>query len=322
MVIGVDETGTFKLKSGNEFGLVTLVTVTDQEWGSFQTFINTNFPKTFGQVKGSNISINQREKILKYIGKRSEIRYTAIIFDLNFGSARIVEAHKINQIVKIQDWIVNNLTNSQHTLIADMELLRNQIINLSTADYIKFFLVTMIFMHWQRFFQFDYLYTNISRDKWLMHHVIDTQTKPDRFMRLVKRTLALTTNYLNPNYGIYTPQGWKSTHPFIKNHSFNGQTALQDGKKFYADFKVGNEQDNHILFLPDLIGNTIYKSIVNTDDIVLLKLLKRIKQNRSIAMTKAGRINNYYILAGLSGTNSDVESNPIFQSHYIKMRDL
>lgn len=206
MQVGVDETGSFRGSNNSQFGLVTLVTVTDLEWQNFQDFINSNFHKAFGRIKGNNITPADREKIIKYISRRPEIKYTSIVFDLNFGNDKTIESHKIRQIVRIQDWIIANLSIANPSLISDLELLRNQIGNLSNSDYAKFFFITLLFMHWQRFFQFDYVYTHTSRDGWLMHHTVDLQNKPEKFKRLVKTTLALTANHLNPNYGINTPQ--------------------------------------------------------------------------------------------------------------------
>lgn len=320
MQVGVDETGSFRGSNNSQFGLVTLVTVTDLEWQNFQNFVNSDFPTAFEKVKGSNIIPSDRERIIKYVSRRPEIRYTTLVFDLDFGTDETIGSHRTRQITKIQDWMDKNRTTSKASLISDLELLRNQIGNLSYSDYTKFFFITLIFMHWQRFFQFDYVYTHTSRDQWLMHHVVDMQNKPEKFKRIVKTTLALTANHLNPSYGINTPREWNPSHPFIKNHSFNGQIGLQDGKKFFEDFKIGNEQQDHILFLPDLIGSIIYNSILRSSDVRWLKLLSRLKQNRSIAMTNHGKANYYYQIAGLSGVNNQLQTDPMFQNHFDKMK--
>jgi len=320
MIIGVDETGSFKDNQTEQFGLVTLVSVTDSEWKNFQEFINTNFPTAFNNTKGSNIPFPDREKILKYIGHHPEIKYTTIIYDLNYGQQAVVEAHKINQIVKIQNWIIENLTNAYLSLIEDLELLRNQIGNLSSTDYSKFFFITELFIEWQQYFLFDYVYTHISRDSWKMEHVVDTQVKPDKFKRMVNATMHLTANNYNPNFSVKTPKEWEDTHPFLVNHSVDGTRDFQDGKKLFENFKIGTEQTDHILFIPDLIGNTVFNSILHADSVSWLKILARLKQNRSITMTKNGKKNNYYLISGFSGSDPSVSTNQIFQKHFDKMK--
>jgi len=320
MIVGVDETGSFKISQTEQLGLVTLVTVTDSEWKNFQEFINKNFPTAFEKTKGSNISFSDRIKIIKYIGRHPEIKFTTIVYDLNYGQDTIVESHKINQIIKIQDWIINNLTTANPLLIKDLELLRNQIGNLSSTDYSKFFFITELFIEWQQFFLFDYVYTHIARDSWVMEHVVDMQVKPDKFKRMVNATMHLTTNNYNPNFSIKTPQEWNNVHPYLVKHSVNGNRELQDGNKFFEKFKIGTEQIDHILFIPDLIGNTIFNSILQCDDVQWLKILAHLQQNRSITMTKNGKKNNYYLIRGFSGASSPIITSLIFQKHFEKMK--
>ena len=319
MQIGVDETGDFNKSSDRRFSLVTLVTVTDKEWFSFHDFVENNFTNGFKNIKGNNISFTDRKKIIKYISHHPEIKYTCIVFDHNFGDTSIVESHKTQQILKIQNWVVNNLANVHPKMIDDLSLLRDQIGNLSPTDYAKYFFITELFIFWQRFFQMDYALTSSIRDSWIMNHVVDMQVKADKFKRIVNSTMHLTANSFNPNFRIITPVNWKKTHPFLLRHSFRGDLCSQDGKKFFEHFKIGDEKTDHILFLPDLIGNSIYNSILHLNEIKWLKLLSYLKSNRSISMIKGRRKDLYYVIRGFSGANLTTKPDPIFQTHWEKM---
>jgi hypothetical protein len=320
MIIGIDETGAFSINKHKKFGLITLVSATDTEWNNFQLFLNSKLPHAFRNIKGSSITFANREMILKYIGKHPEIKYTTFLYDLTFGSDNQVQEHKTKQMLKIHEWNLDNLSIAHPKLIDELELLRRHIYNLSNDDYAKYFFITETLIEWKQYFLFDYMRTHFSRDNWKMKFVIDTQNKPEKFKGLIKKTMQLTTNSLSSKVRIYIPDEWSNNHPFLENYSALGNINLQDGRKFFEDFSIGNEQMNNILFLPDLIGNTVYNSILNSNDTKWLRILARIKQNRSMTMIRNGKKDYYYLILGFAGNNMPIHTDISITKHFINMK--
>lgn len=54
----------------------------------------TIFPNGFTGIKGRSLTKEQRKQILRYIGKKPEIKYTATLYDLSGGSDELVNYHK------------------------------------------------------------------------------------------------------------------------------------------------------------------------------------------------------------------------------------
>ncbi|MDP2672163.1 MAG: hypothetical protein Q8O68_01485 [Candidatus Daviesbacteria bacterium] len=323
MIVALDETGDFRDPKGKKFGLVTLVTITDSEWDKFSAFMATIFPSGFAGVKGKTLTKEQRGRILKYIGKKPEIKYTTTLYDLSGGSDDWVNYHK-NETVRRADASIEAMkAKLQPSYIKDIRLYLNQLKNYSVGDYAKFVMYTELFIEWQKFFQFDYFYTHIKNDAWRLHHILDTQNQPNKFIRLIQATMILTTSELNPSYGIYTPQEWLKDHPFIKYHSHEGDINRHDARKFYEDFRIGDEKSEPALFLPDFIGYTIYNSILNRNTNEWLMNLKRLLQNRSLTMTNKQRNPaNYYIISGFDKAKDPKDVNPIVKEHWRLMKAL
>ena len=323
MIVAIDETGQFRDQTGEEIGIVTLATVTDKEWLKLSSFINQKIPDGFKGLKGKNLTDEQRHKVLKYIGSKPEIKYTAYLYDLSGGGDEWVKYHR-NETIKRANEKIEQMGNLlQPSYVKDILLYLNQLHNYSIGDYAKFVMFTETITEWQRFFQFDYVHTHIKNDGWRMHFVIDTQNQPNKFIRLVQSTLILTTSDLNPNYGIYTPQEWIQGHPFIDYHSKDGDPQRQDGRKFFEDFKIGTEQDNPELFLPDAIGYTILNSILKRKQKQWLMHLKRLRQNRSWAIiNKFKDPDGYYIITGFDRTKDRKDVMPMVKDHHRLMKLL
>jgi hypothetical protein len=314
------KTGSFKEGNSLEYGLVTLTSISDSEWKKFSTFMNKLYPSGWEKIKGTNITYNNREKILKYIGKKQEIKYTTFLYDLTFGTDKWVKYHQKEEVKRLDKSISDvKSKNGYPKYISQLELLRNQLGNLSTSDYSKFIMIFELFVKWQKFFQFDYFYTHIKNDSWKMKHIVDTQNKPDKFKSLLKNLIMLTTNELNPDYRIYSPQEWIKDHPFNKIYGIADRPNAFNGKLFYRDFRIGNELSDPQLLIPDLIGNTIHKSIKNREKPMWLKLLKKIKRNRSYAITNK---HQYYLIMGFNKKRNRKNVSSPIKAHCLAMSEI
>ncbi len=325
MIVAVDETGSFNEGGSLEYGLVTLVTATDNEWKKFSSFMDGLYTNGWNDIKGTNITDENRQKILKYIGKKQEIKYTSFLYDLTPGTDAWVNWHKNEQVKRVEKAIASVKEKQGHpNLIRELELIRNQIRNQSVSDYSKFIMIFELFVQWQRFFQFDYVFTHPANDSWEIRHIVDTQNKPDKFRWLLKSMLSLTTSELNPDYGIYSPKEWSASHPFNKIYGVEGQIHRLNAKLFYKNFKIGNELQDLELLLPDLIGNSIHKSIKYSKDKSWLKLLKRLKSNRSLTITNKvyGNNHQYYLIRGFDRLRSKKSVNPILKEHCLLMSKI
>ena len=325
MIIAVDETGSVKQGNSLEYGLVTLTTISDSEWIKFSNFMNNLYPNGWKYIKGTNITHNNRKKILKYIGKKQEIKYTTFLYDLTFGTDKWVKYHQSEEVKRFNKSINDIKRKKGHAkYISQLELLRNQLGNLSVSDYSKFIMIFELFIEWQKFFQFDYFYTHIKNDSWKMKYVVDTQNKPDKFKSLLKNVIQLTTNELNPDYKIYSPQEWIKDHPFNKIYGITNMINSFNGKLFYSDFTIGNELSDPQLLIPDLIGNTIHKSIEKRKRPMWLKILKRIKQNRSYTITNKVTGNNYqyYLIRGFNKKRDRKTVSKALKEHCVSMSKI
>ena len=327
MYIATDETGSFREGKDLEYGIVTLVTITDKEWLKLKALLDQLFPNGWSKIKGSNIDDANREKIIKYIGKKHEIKYTAFLFDLTFGTDEWVKFHRDGQVNKVQI-AINSLKkdNGHPNLISEMELLGRRLNRLSNADYSKFILIYDLYREWLQYYQFDFVYIHRDNDSWDLNHIIDNQSRAGNFKTVLDQMLILTTNHLNPDFTTYSPQELKNTnHPFELKYStqFNGKNAI-DGHKVFKNLRISNEQDDPVLFLPDLIGNTIHKSIKNRHQKRWLKMLKRLSSNRSLTMNNKFREgkNNYYLVRGFDKTMERYKLNPIISEHWSLMNNL
>lgn len=325
MIVTVDETGSFRSEGSLEYGIATLVTISDSEWENFSSYLNKLYPNGWKEIKGTNIRIEKRKEILKYIGRRQELKYTSHLFDLTSGSDNWIQSHQKEQVKRIEKAINRIKIQKGHpNLIKELTLIRNQVRNLAISDYSKFILIFELFADWQKYFQFDYVFMHPGRDSWKLKHTIDMQNKPDKFKGLIKSMLSLTTNMLNPNYQIFTPKEWSEQHPFNAKYGIKGEKYLINAKKFYSNFKIGTEQNDPWLILPDLIGNTIHQSIKFRKEKSILKMLKRLKPNRSFAIINAqtGNKNQYYLIRGFDKSKDRKDVNLILREHYFAMKNL
>ncbi len=321
MYVVLDETGSFRDSTKKRFGIVTLVTITDAEWSSFQKFMDRLFPQGLMGVKGKTINDEVRKKVLNYINAHQEIKYTSFIYDLTSEDETWVERHCTETIKKAEEKIVEMGDQLQPSYVDDLRLYFDQLRNYSVGDYAKFVMFTEIFLEWQRFFQFDYVYTHVSRDEWRMHHIIDTQNQPNKFIRLVQATMILTTSELNHKYSIYTPEEWDAEHPYLVYHSENGDVHHHNAKKFFEDFIIGSEQEHLQLFLPDFIGYTIMSSITKRNEKKWLKNLYKLWPNRSLALSHGGK-KDYYRVTGFDKSRDRSSVNFAIKEHFQLMKSI
>lgn len=327
MYIATDETGSFREGKDLEYGIVTLVTITDKEWGKLKGLLDQLYPEGWSHIKGTNIEDEKREKIIKFIGKKHEIKYTSILYDLTFGTDEWVDYHKAGQVGKIKEAVESlKAQNGHKSLIEEIELMARRLNGMSNADYSKFILIYDIYREWLQFYQFDFLYIHKNNDTWDLNHIIDKQSRAGNFKTVLDEMLVLTTNNLNPEFRTYSPEELKDKdHPFELKHAtlFEGRSAI-DGRKVFKNVKISNEQDDPVLFLPDLIGNTIHRSIKFRGEKKWLKMLKQIKSNRSIIMNNKFRQgkNNYYLVRGFNPTLDRYQVNPIITEHWALMNGV
>lgn len=324
MYITIDETGSFREGKDLEYGLVTLVSITDKELEKLKKYVDSIFPEGWSTLKGKTIDDIRREKLLKYIGTKHEIKYTSILFDLTFAKDDWVNHQRDGQVQKVTVAIEDLEKNGGHpNLIKEMKLLRSRLSKLSNADFSKFILIYELYREWLQYYQFDWLYVHPKNDNWDLNHIIDNQSRAGNFKTLLEQMLILTTNHLNKDFKTFSPEELKGVdHPFEKKHStvFNGKSAI-DGHKIFQNLKISNEQDDPVLLLPDLIGHTIHKSIKHRQEQKWLKMLKRIKSNRSITLNNRFREgkDNYYLVRGFDRSKTKYDMNPIINEHYTLM---
>jgi len=327
MYIAIDETGSFREGRDLEYGIVTLVTITDKEWGKLKSLLDKLYPQGWTDIKGKNIDYLNRKKLLKFIGSKHEIKYSSILFDLTAGSDEWVDFHRKGQVNKVNIAIAKLQSSNGHPdLIKEMRLIASRLSKLANADYSKFIFIYDLYYEWLCFYQFDFVYIHITNDSWELNHIIDNQSKAGNFKTLLNQMLILTTNHLNPTFRTFSPQEFKGKkHPFELKHAiiFDDKSAI-DGHKVFKNMKISNEQNDSVLLLPDLIGNTIHRSIKYRHEIKWLKMLKRLQSTRSIVMNNRFRKgkNNYYLIRGFDKSKNKFEMNPIIREHYNLMKNL
>jgi len=321
MIIGVDEVGKFESVKPNDFGVVVLVSVTDNELIKFGSFLKSIFPTGHEGIKGKNIADGDREKILKYIGKKQEIKYSALMFDSSLTDDQSLQVYQSGQLKKFLDYIDENIKIINPVLKDEMMLLHNQMKNLKRADFLKLLLVYLSYHDWVKVFQFDYLHTNTENDSWQVQHRIDMQNAPDKFKNILTSFMTLTINGLNQDFSISCPKEWGTGHPFHKIHTYQNKDNLFDAKIFWKDFLISNEENEPVLFLPDLIGNTIYRSITRQKEKKWLKMLKRVKSNRSLCIKLKDK-DCYYQINGIDKSKNKSNVSEALKSHYKLMKNL
>lgn len=115
----------------------------------------------------------------------------------------------------------------------------------------------------------------------------------------------LTTNNRNPNYKVYFPIEFGKDHPFFKEYDIKEGF---DGKKFFGEFNFNTEENEPLLKLPDIVGNTIYRALKQPDNFIYVEALKMLKNNRSLLLTFKNK-KNYYTIYGFETNNIPVKTN-------------
>jgi len=156
--------------------------------------------------------------------------------------------------------------------------------------------------------------------------VIDSQSRAGNFKELLKDMLTLTTNHLNKNFITYSPTELKDIdHPFYSKHEIKYEEGVAiDGHKVFKNLKITSEQEEPVLLIPDLIGNTIHKSIKFRSEHKWLAMLNRVKSRRSLIMNNRFREgnNNYYLVKGFDKSKEYYQLNPIIREHWRLMNSL
>lgn len=319
MYIVSDETGPFESERSGDFCLITIVTLPDIECKLFEEWLKREFPENVSSIKGNtNLPIADRLKIIKYIQKRPDIKYACIALDLGLSKKSDVEYHQNGILEKLDEYIgvVRKVNPSNISLVKDISLLKNQIKKLKRVDFIKFYMWAILYIDWYQFSQFDYVNLSIKRDSWDMHHIIDTQSKSTTFVKLLTAYVKMTTTMGVNNYRVYSPKEWSLDHPYNKKY---GTEKGIDGKIFYKDFKIGDDKSELILKLPDIIGNTLFKSINKVTAKELLKIVKRLKGNRTWMVKKLGE-SYFYKMIRLNKEANYQESK--LSKHYGALKNL
>jgi len=132
MYIAIDETGSFKEGRDLEYGIITLVSISDSAWKMIQLYLDDIFPNGWQDVKGKNISISKRKLLLNFIGELKEIKYTSILYDLSLGTDEWVDYHKNGQTVKL-DIAVKSLieNNGFQSMIDELETMKRRLLSMS-----------------------------------------------------------------------------------------------------------------------------------------------------------------------------------------------
>lgn len=320
MHVFTDESGQFVESPNSEWAILVVSTITDKTLDQFENFYKNLFGDKWSETKASQLDFPTREKLLRFIGSHSEIRYAAFVFDYKSTSEKAISQHKIGQIKKLEEAIEKTRPVAKHqSLIDDLELLRNQMRKMSASDYLKAIMTIECYRDWIQIFPFDYFYTNIKRDSWFLEHVFDMQSTPGKFVRIIYALLYLTTNSLaGANFPLYLPEEWPKTHPFFLNYDTPEGT---DMKKLLVNRRCGDDKQDIGLKIPDLIANTIFRSIERQGEIRWLKILKRIKSNRSYVHRKGGKPDYYKVITFRGDLTAHKPSDKI-REHSMKMFHL
>lgn len=297
MKILIDETGKFELKSKNDFAIITLVSIPSSEEKPLLKLlskIQKNYPHR--KIKGTKIRFPDRVKIFDYLKNMPFIKYSSVftggIIPTKLGLQRFrkLQVEKINKSIELPRKIKNL------SLVKDLELFRNQIDNLSMADFTRFFIIVDLIIKWQGVFLYDYLGYPQSKETWDVDFVLHTLNKPQKMKRILKSFIKLTTNRRNPQYAIFLPEEWSPTHKFISKYD------TKDGlnaKKIYENFDFYTEEQQPLLKIPDIIGNSFFRLVNKPDNIAYTELIKMLKNNRSLYMTLKSK-RNYFVVTGFN----------------------
>jgi hypothetical protein len=315
-----DESGRFEESINSDIGIFVIVSLPDSALAKFIEFLVKNFGDKASELKGSKLLFKDRENIIKYIGKHPEIKFSAFVYDHKSTSATAIKDHHARQIKKADESIEKLKPIAVYpTLVPSIELARNQLRKLSEAEYLKVILHTIAFQAWQKLFLFDFMYFPENRDSWEFHHIIDMQNQPFTFPSLVYFLLLGSQNQLSPeppttNY----PEQWESSHPFFKIYNAEGdgqEEGMLDMRKFYSDFKCADDKKELGLKLPDIISNTLFRSITHPEDISLLQLLKKLWPNRSV-VHRTGKQKKYYQVIIFPSEEVKPFASDLIQKHW------
>lgn len=321
MYVFTDESGHFVESNKSQLGIIVVVSVTDKTLTKFKEYAQDLLGDSLTTIKASTLHFQTREKLLKFIGKNEEIRYSAFVYDYAATTDKAISKHKANQLKKLEEAIEKLRPIAKYpSLVKELDLLRNQVNKLSLTDYMKTILVVEAYRQWTKTFTFDYVYTDLTRDSWSVYHIFDMQNKPVRFVKMVYSLLYLTTNTVaGAKYKVYLPKEWSEKHPFLQKHDSKEGVDL---KKFYSHRRCGNDEVDLGLKLPDLISNTLLRSVQRNDKKRWLKILKRIQPNISITHRRgrAGR-RDYYTVVTFPDEGSSGPSK-LVREHWNLMRNI
>lgn len=322
MYIFVDESGKFESQLQSDFGVMVIVTISDKAYEDCKSFFTST--SSFGinayEIKANSLDVSEREIFLKYIGRHPEIKYSAFVYDHKATSSDAISLHQQKQVKKVEEGIERIRRIATYpSLITDLELLRNQLRKLSLADYLKVISLIESLREWARTFSFDYFYMDITRDNWDIHHIFDMQNQASTFVRLVYALLSMSSNELTPNVEpIQLPADWTGSHPFLKKYNLPQGV---DMKSFFKNRECKDDKVEIGLKLPDLISNTIFRSIQRQADKKWLKLLKRIWPNRSFIHAQHGQVDYYKVVTFPSSEGNVMMSEKII-NHFHAMKFL
>ena len=262
MKIFLDETGnlSYKKNLNNSCFIVTLVSIPDNDSQNIKNFLNNN-----NISKGININDSDRKKVFQELSKFKDLKYCLIILEPNTNneeSVREIKKKQLAEFDKVKLETKNLEIQYKHfKKLKDSEFMKWRIFHQS----IEFF--------YPSFFK-DYSSLPINNDSWDFHFIIDTQTKPFRFTELLK--LFLTQSGIEKS--IERPLSWDDKHPFIENYIINQRDRIViNTESFFNNVECKKEEEEILLNIPDIIGNTFYRIFYKKQDcwIDYMKLLDR-----------------------------------------------
>jgi len=321
MYIFTDESGHFFESTNSHWGIIVIVSITDKMLEQFEFYYQNLLGDSWRESKASKLDYPTREKLLKYIGRHDEIRYSAFVYDYAATTNDAISRHRTGQIKKLEDAIEKTKPVAKHkSLIDSMELFRNRFSKLSLTDYMKVVLITEGYRKWIQTFTCDYCYTHLSRDGWHVKHIFDTQPKPHNFVEIVYELLYLTTNSLAGDFPMYFPEELPRDHPILKNYD---NSEGFDLKKFFSDRTCSSDQESVGLKIPDLISNTLFRSIERQQNTRWIKILRHIYNNRSF-VHRIGRGGNpaYYSIVAFPDESHSNHPSENIRTHWEAMESI
>ena len=263
MKILIDETGGFNSKKSmiNNCFIITLVSIPSKDEEKMINFFEKNNIK----AKGRSISKSNRKKFFEELNKLQDVKYFIFI-----SENKTTNEKDVLQIFNEQKIIYENLDLNQFDINENYSYFKK----LNLKDFFKLQLIynSIDFFYISSFKDYEYL----KDDSWLFDIIIDTQNKQKDLVKYMKFSLF----HAKPK-NINRPNSWKDNHSFIERYILNNGKEVINNELLFDNISCKTEQEELLLNVPDIIGNTFYK-IFNDhkDKYLLLNYIKLLDKNR------------------------------------------